>query len=258
MGAPIHPRGLCIFSQPSQQMSRLSIIALVFAIAAPCVLSYSSGYSSGSAAAGSSYASASGAAGGNVASASGSATAAKKITTIKQTVTFTLAGGAAAYTGDVKEVYEKGYGKAIGIYDTTKKAYEKGCSVASSASRRTDIKVAFVASIDQSQAGFTLTSTAQVAATGLDSAALKTAITATNTALGKSVAAPTVKTVAKPSVTNAPIDPALAAIAAGLAGWAIAVIIIAVFCCCCCPLIIFCACFGGMVCCIGAAASSEQ
>merc|ERR1711904_496875 len=238
MGAPIHPRGLCIFSQPSQQMSRLSIIALVFAIAAPCVLSYSSGYSSGSAAAGSSYASASGAAGGNVASASGSATAAKKITTIKQTVTFTLAGGAAAYTGDVKEVYEKGYGKAIGIYDTTKKAYEKGCSVASSASRRTDIKVAFVASIDQSQAGFTLTSTAQVAATGLDSAA--------------------VKTVAKPSVTNAPIDPALAAIAAGLAGWAIAVIIIAVFCCCCCPLIIFCACFGGMVCCIGAAASSEQ
>merc|ERR1712193_266386 len=239
MGAPIHPRGLCIFSQPSQQMSRLSIIALVFAIAAPCVLSYSSGYSSGSAAAGSSYASASGAAGGNVASASGSATAAKKITTIKQTVTFTLAGGAAAYTGDVKE------------------AYEKGCSVASSASRRTDIKVAFVASIDQSQAGFTLTSTAQVAATGLDSAALKTAITATNTALGKSVAAPTVKTVAKPSVTNAPIDPALAAIAAGLAGWAIAVIIIAVFCCCC-PLIIFCACFGGMACCIGAAASSEQ
>merc|ERR1711904_319772 len=243
MGAPIHPRGLCIFSQPSQQMSRLSIIALVFAIAAPCVLSYSSGYSSGSAAAGSSYASASGAAGGNVASASGSATAAKKITTIKQTVTFTLAGGAAAYTGDVKEVYEKGYGKAIGIYDTTKKAYEKGCSVASSASRRTDIKVAFVASIDQNQAGFTLTSTAQVAATGLDSAALKTAITATNTALGKSVAPPTVKTVAKPSVTNAPIDPALGAIA---------VIIIAVFCCCCCPLIIFCACFGGMACCIGA------
>jgi len=256
MGAPIHPRGLCIFSQPSQQMSRLSIIALVFAIAAPCVLSYSSGYSSGSAAAGSSYASG---AGGNVASASGSTTAAKKITTIKQTVTFTLSGGVAAYTGDVKDVYEKGYGKAIGIYDTTKKTYNKGCSVASTAStRRADIKVAFVASIDQGQAGFAATTAAQVAATGLTSTSLKTAITQTNTALGKSVAAPTVKTVAKPTVTNAPIDPNLAALAAGLAGWAIAVIIIAVFCCCCCPLIIFCACFGGMACCIGAAASSEQ
>jgi len=234
-------------------MSRLSIIALVFAIAAPCVLSYSSGYSSGSAAAGSSYASG---AGGNVASASA---AAKKITLIKQTVTFTLTGGVAAYTGDVKDVYEKGYGKAIGIYDTTKKAYTKGCSVASTAStRRADIKVAFVASIDQSQAGFGATSAAQIAATGLTSTALKTAITQTNTALGKSVAAPTVKTVAKPTVTNAPIDPNLAALAAGLAGWAIAVIIISVFCCCCCPLIIFCACFGGMACCIGAAASSEQ
>jgi len=243
------------------KMSRLSIIALVFAIAAPCVLSYSSGYSSGSAsataAAGSSYTSAG--AGGNVASASASASAAaKKITLIKQTVTFTLTGGVAAYTGDVKDVYEKGYGKAIGIYDTTKKAYNKGCSVASTAStRRADIKVAFVASIDQGQAGFAATTAAQVAATGLTSTALKTAITQTNTALGKSVAAPTVKTVAKPTVTNAPIDPNLAALAAGLAGWAIAVIIIAVFCCCCCPLIIFCACFGGMACCIGAAASSE-
>merc|ERR1711988_606882 len=182
-----------------------------------------------------------------------------KITLIKQTVTFTLTGGVAAYTGDVKDVYEKGYGKAIGIYDTTKKAYTKGCSVASTAStRRADIKVAFVASIDQSQAGFGATSAAQIAATGLTSTALKTAITQTNTALGKSVAAPTVKTVAKPTVTNAPIDPNLAALAAGLAGWAIAVIIISVFCCCCCPLIIFCACFGGMACCIGAAASSEQ
>merc|ERR1712196_766961 len=233
------------------KMSRLSIIALVFAIAAPCVLSYSSGYSSGSAsataAAGSSYTSAG--AGGNVASASASASAAaKKITLIKQTVTFTLTGGVSAYTGDVKDVYEKGYGKAIGIYDTTKKAYNKGCSVASTAStRRADIKVAFVASIDQGQAGFAATT-----------AALKTAITQTNTALGKSVPDPKVKTVAKPTVTNAPIDPNLAALAAGLAGWAIAVIIIAVFCCCCCPLIIFCACFGGMACCIGAAASSEQ
>merc|ERR1711937_826227 len=203
------------------KMSRLSIIALVFAIAAPCVLSYSSGYSSGSAsataAAGSSYTSAG--AGGNVASASASASAAaKKITLIKQTVTFTLTGGVAAYTADIKD--------------------------------------AFVASIDQGQAGFAATTAAQVAATGLTSTSLKTAITQTNTALGKSVAAPTVKTVAKPTVTNAPIDPNLAALAAGLAGWAIAVIIIAVFCCCCCPLIIFCACFGGMACCIGAAASS--
>merc|ERR1712227_1103822 len=146
------------------KMSRLSIIALVFAIAAPCVLSYSSGYSSGSAsataAAGSSYTSAG--AGGNVASASASASAAaKKITLIKQTVTLT--GGVSAYTGDVKDVYEKGYGKAIGIYDTTKKAYTKGCSVASTAStRRADIKVAFVASIDQSQAGFGATSAAQI------------------------------------------------------------------------------------------------
>jgi len=253
MGAPIHPRGLGIFSQPSQQMSRLSIIALVFAIAAPCVLSYSSGYSSGSAAAGSSYASS---AAGNT--ASGSATTSKKITTVKQVVTFTIAGGASNYKGDVKEVYEKGYGKAIGIYDTTKKAYTKGCSVSSTAARRTDVKVTFTASIDTNQAGTAAAIAAQVASTGLTSTELKTAITATNTALGKSVAAPTVKTVAKPTVTNAPISPQLAALAAGLAGWAIAVIIIAVFCCCCCPLIIFCACFGGMACCIGAAASSEQ
>merc|ERR1712232_452296 len=47
------------------------------------------------------------------------------------------------YTGKVKETYEVGYGIALGIYNTTAKAYKFGCSVTSSIKARRSVTVEF-------------------------------------------------------------------------------------------------------------------
>jgi len=52
---------------------------------------------------------------------------------------------AAQYTGVQKTVYERGYGKALGIFDTTTNEYKTGCSVSSAVKSRRSVKVEFTA-----------------------------------------------------------------------------------------------------------------
>jgi len=70
---------------------------------------------------------------------------------ISQQVRFT-AFDVAAYTGDLKTVYERGYGHSLGIFSTALNAYNQGCSVDSSASSaRRDTAVSFQARIPSSR-----------------------------------------------------------------------------------------------------------
>merc|ERR1712159_264054 len=54
---------------------------------------------------------------------------------------------AAQYTGVQKTVYERGYGVALGIFNTTTKQYEQGCSVSSAVKSRRAVKVEFTARV---------------------------------------------------------------------------------------------------------------
>lgn len=56
------------------------------------------------------------------------------------------------WTGDVKQVYEKGFGATLGIYNTTTDAYSAGCSVTSTMSRRT-AAVSYAAIVTAEKAG---------------------------------------------------------------------------------------------------------
>lgn len=70
---------------------------------------------------------------------------------ITQAVTFSTLT-AADWTGDTKEVYEKGFGATLGIYNTTTDTYSAGCSVTSTLSRRT-ASVSYSAIVTADKAG---------------------------------------------------------------------------------------------------------
>lgn len=115
-------------------------------------------------------------------------------TKIVQEVSFTKIA-AADWKGDVKAVYETGYGISLAIYDTAAKKYKTGCSVSSqaTAARRAGVKVAFTASVENSLASAaTISSKALASNPGTLVAAVQTAITT----LGKA------STVTAPSVAD--------------------------------------------------------
>jgi len=72
---------------------------------------------------------------------------------------------AAQYTGVQKTVYERGYGVALGIFDTTTNQYKTGCSVSSAVKSRRSVKVEFTATAAGAYAAAAETQTAAIAAT---------------------------------------------------------------------------------------------
>merc|ERR1711934_168168 len=72
---------------------------------------------------------------------------------------------AAQYTGAQKTVYERGYGFALGIFDTTTNTYKTGCSVSSAVKSRRAVKVEFTATAAGAYAAAAETQTAAIAAT---------------------------------------------------------------------------------------------
>jgi len=99
----------------------------------------------------------------------------------------------ADYVDDVKLVYEGAYASSIGIWDTSLNAVKAGCTVTSAAIavRRAGITITFTANVDSDNAD-----DAKVAAeaSGFNSV-LVSAVSTVNTALGKSVTAPTLASV---------------------------------------------------------------
>merc|ERR1711998_44465 len=116
--------------------------------------------------------------------------AATSAKTITQAVTFNI--DVSAYTGNTKLLYERGYGKELGIYDTTTLQFQDGCGVDSSAvTARRATTVTFVAT---ASATYAANAEAQATALVSDTSSLQTAITETKTALGgdfASIATPT-------------------------------------------------------------------
>lgn len=111
-------------------------------------------------------------------SAPTSASIAKKVTTVKQDVTFKNLA-AADYKGDVQKTYELAYGKANGLTTTTGTiAFLTGASVASSASRRT-AKVTFVATMQPTFKGTKPTSATTASAASI-ATAVSTVVTNNN------------------------------------------------------------------------------
>jgi len=121
-----------------------------------------------------------------------------------------------AYKGDLKYVYEVGYGISLGIYnpivpDTASGAFKFGCAVASSASdrRATGVSVAFIATVSAAEAG-----NAGSKAAALAPAAVVDAVKQANEALvdggtvtAGAVALPTLSdigTIEQPATTSAP------------------------------------------------------
>jgi len=99
---------------------------------------------------------------------------------IAQPVALPLAN-AAAYTGNVKTVYETAYGVTVGFWDTTANAWKSGCSVTSAVTGRRAITVTFTAETTSESLG----DTASTAATALasDISTFNTAIATAKTSL---------------------------------------------------------------------------
>merc|ERR1712159_48584 len=115
------------------------------------------------------------------------------------TQVLTLSVTAAQYTGNTKTLAETAYGIGIGIYDTANSAYFTGCSVTSTAARRSAV-VTFVA-----VASATKSAAAETAANGLTPTLMAGHITAAKTALGSAYSSISlsVTNVASPSFANA-------------------------------------------------------
>merc|ERR1711988_1436157 len=108
---------------------------------------------------------------------------------------------AAQYTGNIKTVVETAYGIGLGIYDTSASppAYFTGCSVTSTAARRS-ARVTMTAEVSAAKSD-----AATSAATGMTTTAMATHIAAAKTALGSAYASVTVTVtgVEAPTITNA-------------------------------------------------------
>jgi len=116
----------------------------------------------------------------------------------------TLAITAAEYTGTTKALYEQGYGKALGIFDTTTGQFTTGCSVTSTVARRS-ASVTYSAQVSAALADAAETTAAAMSA---DPALLVTGmrqVQDANTATYSGVTLPVVGdlTVADPTVTTA-------------------------------------------------------
>lgn len=103
------------------------------------------------------------------------------------------------WTGDIKDVYERGYGSAIDIYDTATQSYLSGCSVDSTASRR-GVSVVFTATVSAVQA-----TQAQSEAVTITATALASTINQVSMGMGKQSSVPTasVASVQTPAVASA-------------------------------------------------------
>jgi hypothetical protein len=106
--------------------------------------------------------------------------------TITQTVVLSIS--AAQYTGNIKTLMETAYGIGLGIYEQTNNvwAWATGCSVTSSAARRS-ARVTFVATVSA-----TKSASAQSSASTLNAATLNNHVTAAKAALGSAYSGITV------------------------------------------------------------------
>lgn len=160
-----------------------------------------------------------------------------------QTVTFTSLGKS-AYKGDLKRVYETGYGVSVGLYivcstNMCSPGYKPHCSVTSEVSTRRALKVAFTAKFPASEK-----KNAQTNAKDIAAGTLAESIAKANTALGKNVTAPTAAQISHISVaTVTNDDTSSSALAAGI----IAVIVIGCILFLCCPIIVLCFCCWGTI-----------
>jgi hypothetical protein len=129
--------------------------------------------------------------------ASGSTPAVSTATTIVQVITFSFS--LADYTGLRKTLCEKGYGKSIGIFDTSTNAYVAGAAVSSTAAAaRRATAVTFTATVPQAYAA-----NATTASQSLNATSLQNAIAAVKAADStySSIALPNVTNVATPTIT---------------------------------------------------------
>merc|ERR1711988_955690 len=82
--------------------------------------------------------------------ASGAASGTTTTGAVSVTQVVTLSISASQYTGNMKTLMETAYGMALGIYDTANSGYFTGCSVTSSATRRS-ASVTFVAQVSSTK-----------------------------------------------------------------------------------------------------------
>jgi len=146
------------------------------------------------------YSSGSGTAGSGVAPPPPPATPppAKKFT---QPITVPLT--AAQYTGVQKTVYERGYGVALGIFDTTTNQYKQGCSVSSAVKSRRSVKVEFTATAAGNYAAAAETATTTIKN---NPATLATAVANAKTAGGATFANVTVPAANQLTVEAATVE----------------------------------------------------
>jgi len=133
-------------------------------------------------------------------------------TTVSQVITVTSVANVSAYTGDVKKVYEVGYGITVGVYNSTNNSFKSGCNVLSTANsaRRAGVAIAFEATVEVVGTDVSpIATAAQAAATTLasDSSTLVSGLANAKTSLNKaSVAVPTsaseVAQIATPTVVS--------------------------------------------------------
>merc|ERR1711939_712470 len=119
---------------------------------------------------------------------------------IAQPVALPLAN-AAAYTGNVKTVYETAYGVTVGFWDTTANGWKSGCSVTSAVTGRRAITVTFTAETTSESLG----DTASTAATALasDISTFNTAIATAKTSLAAAQPSAGFDTMTTPAATGA-------------------------------------------------------
>merc|ERR1711990_296084 len=110
---------------------------------------------------------------------------------------------AAQYTGVQKTVYERGYGVALGIFDTTTNQYKQGCSVSSAVKSRRSVKVEFTATAAGNYAAAAETATTTIKN---NPATLATAVANAKTAGGATFANVTVPAANQLTVEAAAVE----------------------------------------------------
>jgi len=130
--------------------------------------------------------------------ASGAASGTTTTGAVSVTQVVTLSISASQYTGNMKTLMETAYGMALGIYDTANSAYFTGCSVTSSAARRS-ASVTFVAQVSS-----TKSAAAQASANALTPTSLNAAVLLAKAALGSAYSSLTVSVtgVAAPQIAS--------------------------------------------------------
>jgi len=130
--------------------------------------------------------------------ASGAASGTTTTGAVSVTQVVTLSISASQYTGNMKTLMETAYGMALGIYDTANSGYFTGCSVTSSATRRS-ASVTFVAQVSS-----TKSAAAQASANALTPTSLNAAVLLAKAALGSAYSSLTVSVtgVAAPQIAS--------------------------------------------------------